>query len=226
MYIVPNTLLPISDELSHHGVLGMKWGIRRYQPYPKGHTGGKEVGEAARSAKSIQKDLKNIEKEYGKASYEVKNAYQRMQLIAKDSAKKEMKGKLSEKADKKQRSRFEEQRLRYNSNMKTVLATEQKITNLIKEAAANNYSVYNKPIRKVVNYNMKAKIANFLVGPGSSTIWALKANKGKADTPQAVSVNKWKVKNKGFENSHLMTNQNGVMTKTDPNEWLKKNSHK
>lgn len=40
-----------SNVLVHHGIKGMHWGIRRYEPYPSGHKGGKEVGEAAKAKK-------------------------------------------------------------------------------------------------------------------------------------------------------------------------------
>lgn len=54
------------SSLKHHGILGMKWGVRRYQPYPSGHKGGKEIGEAARSRRE-QRQIKKAQKKYDKA---------------------------------------------------------------------------------------------------------------------------------------------------------------
>jgi len=43
------------EEIVHYGVLGMKWGIRRYQPYSYTGGSGREIGKAARLQKKSNK---------------------------------------------------------------------------------------------------------------------------------------------------------------------------
>lgn len=53
-------------ELYHHGILGMHWGIRRFQPYPKGYDGdGKFVGKKSNREISSKDKMKTILKKDG-----------------------------------------------------------------------------------------------------------------------------------------------------------------
>lgn len=46
----------MSKELMHYGILGMRWGVRRFQPYPSDYKGdGKEIGQASRVKTRISK---------------------------------------------------------------------------------------------------------------------------------------------------------------------------
>lgn len=150
MYIDPIQNHVDSNELNHHGILGMKWGVRRFQRYPDGHKGGKEVGEAAkqkpRKPKKIQKDIEKQVYDYyqkiAEANYVYYNGSKLVDKLDKSRIKDSKKGKTSNKTRKLQ-AEVDKMQARLNSITGSYDEPQEKIKKLLKEAKVGGYKIEN-----------------------------------------------------------------------------------
>lgn len=115
-------------DIQHHGIKGMHWGIRRYQPYPKGSKSkGKEVGEAAKKSGAKPK----MTEEEAKAAYEKQKSKALKSGSARDILK--FKGDLTNQEMRDAINRLDLEKKLLSYSMQNTKTAKKKVDDIMKD---------------------------------------------------------------------------------------------
>ena len=157
------------DELEHHGISGMKWGVRKYQnedgsltALGKERYGSEGIG---RSARKMTRDFNNLDKGYANVAAEHKRNMSKTSRYARKAKIAERKGK-TEKAEK-----LQKKALKYGMKAAQNLKQKKGIENLqwriIGKAALKGYTTSSKPVTRLGTTKLqrgKAVATSLLIG--------------------------------------------------------------
>lgn len=122
----------MNEELKHYGILGMHWGIRRFQPYPSDYVGkGKYTGKTWTSGpkgkpSNGEKVAQNVSNTHGNVSNIIKTGFKMKNQNYYEEARKMSDDELRKRIN---RMQMEKQ---YNSlSRETLTNGEQKVSDML-----------------------------------------------------------------------------------------------
>ena len=147
----------MSDEIQHYGVKGMKWGIRRYQPYPKGQRNAGKFLDSAKQTGSINQNggkATKVTKDSGKVQVAKASARSKGRELSMIMATREIRN-LSTKDAQKTISRAQlESRMKRLSETKNVGDAQAK-RDYLNRASMSNEELKRKTDRLQLAENMR-----------------------------------------------------------------------